>query len=229
MKQQPIQIDPLNSPFPVPWNWILAIQSEHPTPAPKMYYYRSPSLISPDHHYAAYSRIQLRVAPDFTQNQVSSVLFIENLHTGELHPIIARSAFADHPSNSTASDAPLGTIAILIPVGWSETGDRMLAREFESMFGTDIASDFAVVWNRPSKQLCTVAPSGISYTTAVLLGWSHHDRDRVLFRAGHLGEDNWQTWAVDCSGDTTIAPNDQPIIYGQLHHHIWAGPQADRG
>lgn len=225
MTQQSLQLDPLNSPYPVPWNWVLAAQSEQHR-SPQMRYYRSPSLVSPDGKYAAYSRIQMRVMPEYTQSQVSSVLFLENLKTGDLQTIIASSPFADHPFAAPETAVVAGKIAMLIPVGWSEKSDRVLAREFESLFGSDIASDYAVIWDEQLNRTRTIAPTRIHYSTAILLGWSQSHPEQVLFQAGHLGEEHWPRWAVDFAGQTTAATEDQPVVYGRLMNNIWAGPQA---
>ncbi len=119
-----------------------------------------------------------------------------------------------------------GTFAILIPISWSPSSDRLLARQFEGMFSTSDASDYAVVWDRQQNQVMTLSPDGNDYTNAVLLGWSQTDPDRVLFRAGELGDERWPTWAVDMNGDTTLALEDEPIIYGEVINQVWAGPQA---
>jgi hypothetical protein len=224
-----MQLDPLNSPFPVPWSWVMANQSEEQSVShSKIRYYRSPSLISPNGQYAAYSRIQMQVLPNFTQSRVSSILFIENLKTRNLQTITATSPFADNPFVDHQERPPTGTIAILIPVAWSQDSDRILAREFESLFGTDIASDFAVIWEHQFNQIQTFAPMGISYTNAVLLGWSRMYANRVLFKAGHLGEEDWMQWAVNDRGETAPATEDCPIVFGQMVNHVWAGPQSHR-
>lgn len=229
MKSQSIQLDPLNSPHPIPWNWVLAMQAEaNPRRYAKIHYYRSQSLLSPDGQYAAYSRIQMQVVPESTQNRVSSVLFLENLRTGDLQTITASSPFSDNPFAADGGKDTSGTIAILIPIAWSEKGDRILAREFESLFGTDIASDYAVVWDRQVNRAYTIAPTRIQYSNAILLGWSQSNPERVLFRAGNIGEDPWHLWAVDFTGQTAAAPEDQPVTFGQMVNNIWAGPQAQR-
>jgi hypothetical protein len=229
MKQQSVQLDPLNSPFPVPWNWVLATLAEgSSTQSSRTRYYRSQSLISPDSQFAAYSRIQMRVSPDFTQSRVSSVMFIENLKTGDLQTITAESPFSDNPFVSQTELQQSGSIAILIPIAWSQDGDRILAREFESIFGSDLASDFAVVWERQKNRIRTIAPSGVQYTNAVLLGWSQLHPDRVLFRAGNLGDEHWPIWSVDFSGQTNNALEDQPVTFGKVSTNVWAGPQAYR-
>ncbi|MCS6815478.1 MAG: hypothetical protein NZ772_18150 [Cyanobacteria bacterium] len=189
-------------------------------------YYRSQSLISPDRRYAVYSRIQLQAQPDFTRSRVSSVLYLEHLKTGDLRIITTSSSLIEQFGHSTDYDYRLGTIAILIPVAWSEQSDRILAREFEGIFGSSMASDCAIVWDRSINRVRTFVPNHITYTTAVLLGWSELHPDRVLFRAGNLGEDQWQLWTVDSQGQTVAAPDDRPLVFGQSIISNWTGPQV---
>jgi len=227
MTQQFVQVDPLDSPHPVPWNWVMAnIAEVTASNHPSLRYYRSQALMSPDGQYAAYSRIQMQVQPEFFRSRVSSVLFLENLRTGDLRAITAAAPLSDHPFMTTRDDDMSGTVAILIPVAWSETGDRILSREFESLFGSDLASDYAVVWDRRLDRTSTVAPTRIQYTNAVLLGWSQSYPDRILFRAGNIGEEQWPLWTVDLSGQTITAPEDRPQVFGHTVSSIWTGPQA---
>lgn len=218
--------DPLNSPYPVPWQWVMTMMADKNASAASAFrYYRTESLVSPDGTYAVYSRIQLQLSANFTQNRIASILFVENLQTGELQTIMPAAPFADNPFVADAVLNQPGTIAMLIPVAWSERGDRLLAREFESMFGSSLASDFAVIWDRPSNRTYTLAPTQVQYSNAVLLGWSRTHPSQVLFRAGNMGEEDWPIYAVDTSGQTTRAVEDQPIAFGQANS-IWAGPQG---
>ncbi|WP_421655827.1 hypothetical protein [Leptothermofonsia sp. ETS-13] len=233
MSQQSVQIDPLNSPHPVPWNWVLATLGaasfRNPSTeqvldvAATVHYYRSQSLLSPDHRYAAYSRIQMHVHSEFYRSQVSSVLFLENLETGDLQAVTPASPLADNPFLREEA-ASGGNISIVIPISWSEQGDRLLARAFESLFGSDIASDYAVIVDRTFNRVNTVAPT-TPYTHAVLLGWSSRYSTRALFRAGNLGDEEWPLWAVDAMGRTTQVEGDRPIIFGQPISNVWMGPQ----
>ncbi len=227
MSEAFVQIDPLNSLHPIPWNWVLATQAAaDPNRGAQMRYYRSQSLISPGGHYAAYSRIQMQVHPNMFQSWVSSVLFLENLRTGDLQAITASSPLADNPFSAEIETAKAGSVAILIPVSWAEQGERLLAREFESILGSDIASDYAVIWNNHLNCSSTVAPNRVHYTNAILLGWSQTYPERVLFQAGNMGEENWSLLAVDESGHTVTAFGDRPLTFGQTTNHVWAGPQA---
>ncbi|MGC8713058.1 MAG: hypothetical protein ACP5RH_11760 [Leptodesmis sp.] len=228
MSYQSRQIDPLDSPHPIPWGWVLAtITAGSSGNLSRLYYYRSQSLISPDQDYAAYSRIQIRVEPEYFRSCVTSVLFLENLRTGDLQAITPSAPLADNPFLDTGIDL-LGRISMVIPVSWSASGDRLLAREFESLFGSDLASDYAVIVDRHGEQVYTVAPTRMQYTNAVLLGWSQLYPERVLFRAGTLGEEYWPQWTVDVHGQTTRAVGDRPLIYGQVLNSVWTGPQMQK-
>ncbi len=221
--------DPLNSSYPVPWTWVQQMQETIGTPAtPQVRYYRSDALVSPDGHYAAYSRIQLQVLPEPTQNRVSSILFLENLTTGEIQLITASSPLAAQQLLLTYESQPLGAIAILIPVSWSATGDRILAREFESLFGTDIGSDYAVIWDRQHNRIHTIAPEPVNYSNAVLLGWSETQPHQVLFQAGNLGDESWPTYAVEPGGQTVVVTDVQPVAFGRRVTQTWSGSQAYR-
>lgn len=192
-----------------------------------LHYYRSPSLLSPNGNFAAYSRIQLQVQPEYSQSRITSVLFLENLQARELRAITPTSPLADNPFTGSPTAGIPGSISIVIPIAWSEAGDRILAREFESLFGSDLASDYAVIWDCRSNRASTISPTRIQYTNALLLGWSQQHRDRALFQAGNLGED-WSLWAVDTQGDTLAAAGDQALVFGKVSSSIWAGPQSNQ-
>lgn len=227
MTQPGVQIDPLDSPHPIPWNWVLATHAEiSASESSGTRYYRSQSLISPDGQYAAYSRIQMQGQPELYRSRVTSVMFVENLQTGDLRTITASSPLADNPlANNEEGDMP-GAIAILIPVSWSKSSDRLLGRQFEGMFSTSDASDYAVIWERKQNRITTLAPKRIEYSYAVLLGWSQTHAERVLFRAGELGDERPPVWAVELNGQTALALEDKPTVYGQVVNQVWAGPQA---
>ena len=226
MSHHSVQLDPLDSPHPIPWNWVLAtLSANHSSHLAGTYCYRTQSLISPDHTYAAYSRIQVQVAMDYFSSHVTSVLFLECLQTGALQAITPTSPLANNPFLPGGEDLR-GRVSIAIPVSWSESGDRLLAREFESILGSDIASDYGVIVDRDRPRVHTVAPRRIRYTNAVLLGWSQAHPERVLFRAGMMGDEHWCQWSVDATGHTTLAKGDMPLLFGQVTHHVWMGPQV---
>ncbi len=221
--------DPLGSPHPIPWNWIMATYNKFAEEGQKsqIRYYRTPSLISPDGDYAAYSRIKMQSAEQFHSSRASSVMFVENLQTRELRVISSASPLADNPLKPKEEASQPGVIAVLIPVSWSANGNRVLGRQFEGLFSSSHASDFAVIWDRQQNQVSTVAPNqDISFTNAILLGWSQVNPDAVLFQAGNLGDENWDTWSVNFDGKTLLSQEDRPQIYGQTLTQLWSGPQA---
>lgn len=226
MTEASLQSDPFNSPHPVPWNWVLATHTElSANGSSGVSYYRTPSLISPDGQYAAYSRIEMQVEPELYHSRVSSVMFIENLTTGELRAIHTSSGVGQHPlTTSEDGDLP-GAIAMLIPVSWSASGDRLLGRQLEGVFSTSDVSDSAVIWERDTNKTTTLTADAGEHSMATLLGWSETNPNQVLFRAGELGEETWPLWAVNSEGKTFIATGDKPIVFGQAVNHLWAGPQ----
>lgn len=227
MTQSGVQIDPLDSPHPIPWNWVLATHAElSASNSSGIRYYRSQSLLSPDGQYAAYSRIQMEGQPELYQSRVTSVVFVENLQTGDLRTITASSPLTDHSLLQEPDDDMPGTITILVPISWSKSSDRLLVRQFEGLFNTTEISDFAIVWDRRQNLVTTLAPQSVQYDMAVLLGWSQRHSDRILFRAGELGYERWPVWSVDLNGQTTLALEDEPRVYGQVMSQVWAGPQV---
>lgn len=218
--------DPLNSPYPIPWQWILTTHQElQQLPRPEPRYYRSPAMVSPDGGYAAYSRLKMAIDPRFFRSTVSSVMFLEDLKTGELQTITAASPLAlEMVNQQEQSTAASGMASVLLPVSWSVEGDRLLARQFEGLLSTSLASDYAVIWNRHNHETQTLSPKGIEHSNAVLLGWSQLDPEGVLFRAGVLGEEPWLLWLVT-PNQTQLAAGDQPIVHGQLQQPVWSGAQ----
>jgi hypothetical protein len=182
--------------------------------------------MSPDRKYAAYSRIQMELNPDAIAHTVSSMLFLENLETGDLQFVTASSPAVRNPNIDASEYGQPGMIAILMPVAWSEMGDRLLIRGFDSMFGTDLASDYAVVWNQSDGALQAITPNNLTYSNAVLLGWSQANPENVLFRAGFLGDEQWPMVAVNMNSYAVAAGDDQPMAYGQFSDAFWDGPQA---
>jgi hypothetical protein len=219
--------DPLNSPYPVPWEWITATHAKvSSTMGTGLRYYRSPSLVSTNGEYTAYSRIELQVQPEFSSCRVSSVMFVENLKTGELQTVAAASPLAGSGFHATDETDMSGTIAILVPVAWNQTGSRFLAREFEAIFNSSDMSDYAVIWDRNDNYTYTVAPARSLYTHAVLLGWSQVCPGQVLFRAGNLGDRTWPLCAVDMTGQTVAVSDDQPQVFGSQASQDWIESQT---
>jgi len=228
------QIDPIGSPHPIPWKWITATQEAIASKGGSgMRHYRSVPVVSPDGKYAVYSRVQLEVKPQMYNSRVTSVLFVQDMQTKKLWVMASTAAVSDpllkvKAAHSEETDTN-GQIGVLVPVSWSEKGDRFLARKFKGIFNTGDSTDSAVIWDRQKNHANTVAPAHEEdhEKIAVLLGWSKSQPDNVLFRAGELGEENWPLIQVANNGKTvTTTDNDQPITFGKKVTEIWAGPQV---
>ncbi len=234
-EEQAVQADPIGSPHPIPWRWILGTQETIGAKGNSgVRYYRSVPVISPDGRYAVYSRVQMEVKPEMYNSRVTSVLFVEDQQTKNLRVMASTSSVKDPLLTTNVSlseqDDKNGKIGVLVPVSWSEKSDRFLARKFEGVFNTGDATDHAVIWDRQKDHANTVAPSQEKdghEKIAVLLGWSKNQPDRVLFRAGEMGEENWPLVQVGTDGKTiNTTDTDQPITFGQKVTEVWAGPQV---
>lgn len=228
-------IDPIGSPHPIPWKWIVAThESISANGGSGVRYYRSVPVISPDGRYIVYSRVQLEVKPQMYESQVTSVMFLEDTHTKTLRVMLSTGHLKDPLLNRKESSVVDGTnmsgeIAVLVPVSWSETGDRFLARKFKGKFNTGDSTDHAVIWYRNENYINTVAPAREAHDhekIAVLLGWSKNKPEHTLFRAGEMGEENWPLVQVTTDGETlNTSDTDQPITFGQKITEVWPGPQ----
>jgi hypothetical protein len=224
--------DPLGSAYPIPMKWITATQESMAPRGGGVRYYRSVPVISPDGRYAVYSRIQLEVKPETHNSRVSSVLFIEDRQNKSLKVLSSTSRNSDVLVNvKAAPDANAeGTIGVLVPVSWSEKGDRFLARRFEGVMNTSDVSDYAVIWHREKNLTNTVGPAYQEKEhekISILLGWSKAQPNHVLFRAGEMGEEDWPLLSVSDDGKTNNANEvDQPVTFGKQAADVWAGPQV---
>jgi hypothetical protein len=229
------QNDPIGSPHPIPWKWIMATQEAiGGRGISGVRYYRSLPVISPDGKYAIYSRVQMEVKPEMHNSRVKSVLFMEDRQTKKLRVMISTDKEIDPLLNKEASWSEKadndGKIGVLVPVSWSEKGDRFLARKFVAIFNTADATDQAVIWDRQKNNINVVNPvqsEDDHEKIAILLGWSKNQPNNVLFRAGELGEENWPLVQVANDGQTVdmSAEEDQPITFGESAK-IWADPQV---
>ncbi|MEH2081503.1 MAG: hypothetical protein V7K89_16325 [Nostoc sp.] len=236
-ESQAEQIDPIGSPHPIPWKWITATQEAIASNGGSgVRHYRSVPVISPDGKYAVYSRVQLEVKPQMYNSRVTSVLFIQDMQTKKLWVMASTTPVSDPllkvkavKAESSEETDMSGKIGVLVPVSWSEKGDRFLARKFDGIFNTGDSTDSAVIWDRQKNHANTVAPVSDEEheKVAVLLGWSKRQPDHVLFRAGELGEENWPLMQVANDGKTVpTTDQDQPITFGKKVTEIWAGPQV---
>jgi hypothetical protein len=229
------QNDPIGSPHPIPWKWIMATQEAiGGRGISGVRYYRSLPVISPDGKYAIYSRVQMEVKPEMHNSRVKSVLFMEDRQTKKLRVMISTDKEIDPLLNKEVSLSEEadneGKIKVLVPVSWSEKGDRFLARKFVAIFNTADATDQAVIWDRQKNNINVVNPvqsEDDHEKIAILLGWSKKQPNSVLFRAGELGEENWPLVQVANDGQTLnmSAEEDQPITFGESAK-IWADPQV---
>jgi hypothetical protein len=237
-ESQTEQIDPIGSPHPIPWKWITATQEEIGSKGGSgVRHYRSIPVVSPDGKYAVYSRVQLEVKPQMYNSRVTSIMFVQDMQTKKLWVMASTTPVSDPllkvkavKAESSEETDPSGKIGVLVPVSWSEKGDRFLARKFEGIFNAGDSTDSAVIWDRQKNHANTVAPVNEEdehEKIAVLLGWSKSQPDHVLFRAGELGEENWPLMQVTNDGKTvTTTEDDQPITFGKKVTEIWAGPQV---
>ncbi|MBD2384852.1 hypothetical protein [Cylindrospermum sp. FACHB-282] len=235
-ESQTVLADPIGSPHPIPWKWITVTQEAIGSKGGSgVRYYRSLPVVSPDGQYAVYSRVQLEVKPEMYNSRVTSVLFVQDRQTKRLRVMAATSPVSDPllrmPAVPVEQTDTNGTIGVLVPVSWSEKGDRFLARKFEGIFNTADSTDRAVIWDRQQNQANTVAPAQEEdehEKIAVLLGWSKSQPNNVLFRAGELGEENWPLVQVASDGKTvtTTTDADQPITFGERLTQVWAEPQV---
>ena len=193
------QIDPIGSPHPIPWEWIVATQEAIATNGGSgVRHYRSIPVTSPDGRYIVYSRVELEVRPQMYNSRVSSVMFVEDTQTKMLRVMASTAPISDPLLNTKvsfveeANTNSSGKIGVLVPVSWSEKSDRFLARKFEGKFNTGDSTDHAVIWDRQKNHINTVAPAREEHEhekIAVLLGWSKNKPDHALFRAGEMGEE----------------------------------------
>jgi len=228
------QEDPIASPHPVPWKWITSTQKAIGSQGNSgVRYYRSVPVISPDGRYAVYSRVQLQVEPEMHNTRVTSMLFVEDRETKKLKVLKSTSKIHDpllQAEATPASYVPHGTIDIFVPISWSQSGDRFLARKFQGLMNTSDARDSALIWDREDNSTNTITPSqnpDEHHKISVLLGWSKVQPTQVMFRAGELGEEEWPLVTVADNGTTVAATDaDQPVVFGNLNQEIWGGSQV---
>jgi hypothetical protein len=209
--------DPLKSPYPIPWNaiWDHQTQSTQNNRS-KTLRYLSPPLRSPDGQVAAHSEIEIKIDPDFRQSHIYSQLILKTAQGQVLQTIPSSMHLGQGRVKETTARHLPGTIAMLVPAAWSQNGQRLLARQFEAVFGSDVSSDYAVIWEREHLKAETVTPLPINYDFATLLGWSQNHPNQVLFRTDILGETKGSILAVDYRGATIASQNDQAVVqYGQ--------------
>ncbi|MGM3304913.1 hypothetical protein ACSQ6I_02835 [Anabaena sp. WFMT] len=227
--------DPMGSPHPIPWKWIMMTQEAIGGKGNSgVRHYRSIPVVSPDGRYAVYSRVQLEVKPEMYNSRVTSLLFIEDRQTKKLKVIAKTSGINDpllQQTVATEATDTEGKIGVLVPVSWSQKGDRFLARKFIGIFNTADVTDHAVIWDQQQNHTKTVAPpqeANEHEKIAILLGWSKQQPDHALFRAGEIGEENWPLVQVASDGKSinVSTDGDQPVTFGVSDTPVWAEPQV---
>jgi hypothetical protein len=210
--------DPLNSPYPIPWNAIWDHQTQATqTNRSEILYYLSPPLRSPDGQVVAHTKIEIKINPDFRRSHIFSQLILKTSQGKVLQTILSSIHLGQGNLKETTARQLPGTISILVPAAWSKNGQKLLSRQFEAVFGSDVSSDYAVLWDRDHLQTRIVTPLPLNYDSATLLGWSQNHPDQLLFRTAILGEARGSILAVDSRGTTIAAPNDRAIPqYGQV-------------
>jgi|GEM_PF-3293578 len=215
-QDQPLQAvptDPLQSPFPLPWAWIeqghaAALKAN----APRTYTQQTARYVSPDGRYVAQATLHFQAAPQAFQQRLVSTLEITDRHTGDRQRI--ESVQEVPPEFLAEVPRGQGLIAVLVPVGWSQTGNRLLVRQFMGLFASDLVSDAAWIWQPDRGHVATVYPTAADYDVATLLGWSDTHPEQVLFQTQVLGEPQAMVWAVDSQGSSQLAQGDRPAVYG---------------
>jgi hypothetical protein len=229
------QTDPIGSPHPIPWQWIMSTQEAIGGKGNYgICYYRSIPVLSPDGKYAIYSRVQMEIKPEMHNSRVNSVLFVEDRETRRLRVMSSTGTVIDpllkkRPSLSAEVDND-GKIEVLVPISWSEKGDRFLVRKFVAVFNTADVTDQAVIWNRQENNLSVVHPSQSQddhEKIDILLGWSKKQPNNILFRSGELGQENWHLLQVANDGKTVdiSAEGDQAVTFGRKGS-IWVDPEV---
>ncbi|MBE9175244.1 hypothetical protein IQ225_07865 [Synechocystis salina LEGE 06155] len=226
------EVDPLDSPYPVPWSWIVRTQQDYAEQQRSgLRYYRSPALVSPSGQYAAYSRIEVRAEPNSYESKVLGVMFIENLATGKLQVVRASSPIASY-LQKVGEDSPemAGVISILLPASWSEEGDRLLARQMEGAFNSSDISDYGVVWQGGDIRTLSAMPKTNLEFSATLLGWHQGDPHHVLFQVSHFDQEEDGNSLVSVALDGKVQPAEAPavIAYGKRVSRSWSGVQSMR-
>ena len=211
--------DPLQSPYPLPWSVVQAQQTQSTRlNRPALLEYASPALRSPDGQISAYSEIDIHISPDFRQSQIISRLILKTAQGKTLQVIPSSMHLSQSAVDETAARDVPGTISILVPAIWSSNGQQLLSRQFEAVFGSDVSSDYAVIWDRSQQQARTISPLPLNYDSATLLGWNPKQPSQVLFHTTIIGEKDGTVLAVDSRGNTVTGASParpQAIQYGQ--------------
>ncbi len=221
--------DPLHSPYPIPWSPIWEHQAEASSSGqPITWHYTSPPLQSPDGQLQAISKIEVYLQPDFRESHILSQVWVKDQAGQIVETVQSSMHLGESRVSETAARHLPGTVSMLVPAAWSGDSQHLLLRQFEALFGSDIASDYGVVWNRSQGSTRTFVPEPINYDSATLLGWSRNHPDQVLFSTSIMGDSREQLLAVSFRGHTVASPGDRPLIGQQSQRVQPKDPQARR-
>lgn len=217
----PLPDQPVEIPVETPeqrsslWQWIeqshaAAVRAKKPL----RFSQKTAQYFSPHKRYVAQATLYLTAHPEAHRQQLLSVLEITDRQTGTRQRFdslkeVPREFLAEIPSKE-------GLIAALVPLGWSQTEDRLLVRQISGLFATDLISDSAWIWQAGVGHVATVYPTVDEYDFATLLGWSTTHPQRVLFQTQVMGNPKVTIWAVDTQGSTQLAQSDRPRLYGTI-------------
>ncbi len=212
---EPVSADPLGSPFPLPWAWVNQHQQRAAAAQQTQTISQKTAIfVSPDGMYQAQAELILLAHPDFSRNQLTSILTVTHTQTQQVQQWQSTALIDPNLRQELAPDGA-GLIAVLWPVGWSASGEQLLVRNVQGIFSSDFVSDVAVIWSRPSQALTALWPQQAEYDHAILLGWSQENPQQVLFETATMGQAAKQIWAVDPQQEMLAQPSDRPQVYGQ--------------
>lgn len=203
--------DLLNSQYAVPWPTIQQAQDTVTrTGQAQSFRYRSPVSIAPDQQTRAYSELHLALHPKPSHSFINSQLVIETKTQTYRFPSTLHLELA---AQSSTSNATPGTFSIIMPAVWSADGQSLLLRQFEGLFGSDVASDYALVWHASQSALQSYRPTAVDYDSATLMGWSQNRPGEILFQTRLLGQPTSQlvTVSPQNSSTTLASPSDRPM------------------
>jgi hypothetical protein len=203
--------DLLNSQYAVPWQTIQQAQDTVTrTGQAQSFRYRSPVSIAPDQQTQAYSELHLTLHPKPSHSFINSQLIIETKTQTYRLPSTLHLELAAQSSTSTATP---GTFSIILPAAWSADGQSLLLRQFEGLFGSDVASDYALVWQSSQPALQSYRPTAVDYDSATLMGWSQNRPGEILFQTRLLGNPTSQlvTVSPQNSSTTLASSSDRPM------------------
>lgn len=203
--------DLLNSQYAIPWQAIQQAQDTVTrTGQAQSFRYRSPVSVAPDQKTRAYSELHLSLHPKPSHSFINSQLIIETQTQTHRFPSTLHHGLE---AQSNTSAAMPGTFSILLPAAWSADGQSLLLRQLEGLFGSDVASDYALVWQPSQPALQTYHPTAVDYDSATLMGWSQNRPGEILFQTRLLGNPTSQlvTVSPQNSGVTLASPSDRPL------------------